>query len=607
MAAPKTVLTYPLNGSSREFTIPFEYLARKFVVVTLIGKTRRVLVLNSEYRFSTKKTITTTKAWGPGDDFESIELRRLTSATERLVDFSDGSILRAYDLNTAQVQSLHIAEEARDLTADTIAVNNDGDLDARGKALVNLADGKNPGDAVTLRQQLDNADTAIASAARAKVSETNAKASETTATGAMNTASNKAAAAAESAEQSRQDAVKAKAATDTIGDSVSTAQSYKDTAVEYGIAARTYSGQAQSSASAAKTSEYNAKTSEYNVATAQFPLFGVMWWHGARSAIPAGFMPLDGIFVYRSSFPQAAAKLGSALPVVTDDTWLANPDLRGNWSNGDGTTTMRLPDLNGIQSGSYGSAFLRGDGAGTNGTHGTIQRDQLQDHQHAMPSVTGGSGDTSARYGTTIADLTGQTSWTYYSNAASTRNPLTSGIHNRATEGLALSTNGRVGSETRPIAAVGCWIIKLFGAALDDGTIKVQEMVNMIADTNKRVSTLEGRLTVRKWTSGLLPLSTAKQTISHGLGVTPDNWRLYFKFKVAYSGYSVGDVVPCVDQVDYNGSASSYGVQIWSLTGTTFAMQTANAGALVLSPSSDQALGLNATHGDYIIVMYAFT
>lgn len=153
MAAPKTVLTYPLNGALKDFAIPFEYLARKFVVVTLIGATRRVLTLNSEYRFTTKKQVTTTTAWGPTQGFDLIEVRRVTSATERLVDFSDGSILRAYDLNTAQVQSLHIAEEARDLTADTIGVNNNGDLDARGRRIVNLADGVADGDAVNLRQQ----------------------------------------------------------------------------------------------------------------------------------------------------------------------------------------------------------------------------------------------------------------------------------------------------------------------------------------------------------------------------------------------------------------------------------------------------------------------
>ncbi|NVZ18541.1 hypothetical protein HX794_02675 [Pseudomonas costantinii] len=152
MAAPKTVLTYPLNGAQKDFSIPFEYLARKFVTVTLIGKTRKALTLNSDYRFTARTTITTTKAWGPGDLFTSIELRRVTSATERLVDFADGSILRAYDLNTAQVQSLHIAEEARDLTADTLGVNNDGDLDARGRKIVNVADGALDGDAVNMGQ-----------------------------------------------------------------------------------------------------------------------------------------------------------------------------------------------------------------------------------------------------------------------------------------------------------------------------------------------------------------------------------------------------------------------------------------------------------------------
>jgi len=153
MAAPKTVLTYPLDGTLKDFTIPFEYLARKFIIVTLIGSTRRPLVLNSEYRFTSKTTINTTSAWGPTQGFNHIELRRVTSATDRLVDFSDGSILRAYDLNTSQIQSLHIAEEARDLTADTIGVNNNGDLDARGRRIVNVADAIDPGDTVTLRQE----------------------------------------------------------------------------------------------------------------------------------------------------------------------------------------------------------------------------------------------------------------------------------------------------------------------------------------------------------------------------------------------------------------------------------------------------------------------
>lgn len=178
MAEISTVYTYPLDGSRTDFDIPFEYLARKFVQVTLIGADRRVLVLNTDYRFVTKSVISTTRAWGPGDNYELIEIRRYTSATERLVDFTDGSILRAYDLNVAQVQTLHVAEEARDLTADTIGVNNDGDLDARGRRIVNVADGITSGDVITLGQVTSWNDSALNSKNAAKVSETNAKDSE---------------------------------------------------------------------------------------------------------------------------------------------------------------------------------------------------------------------------------------------------------------------------------------------------------------------------------------------------------------------------------------------------------------------------------------------
>lgn len=150
--AIKTVLTYNLDGATKDFNIPFEYLARKFVVVTLIGVDRKVLVLNQDYRFATRTTISTTLAWGQTQGYTQIELRRYTSATERLVDFTDGSILRAYDLNVAQVQTLHVAEEARDLTADTIGVNNDGHLDARGRRIVNVANAVDDRDAVPFGQ-----------------------------------------------------------------------------------------------------------------------------------------------------------------------------------------------------------------------------------------------------------------------------------------------------------------------------------------------------------------------------------------------------------------------------------------------------------------------
>lgn len=245
----KTVMTYQLNGSTRDFNIPFEYLARKFVQVTLLGLDRKVLTLNTDFRFSTKTTITTTQAWGSAQGYDQIEIRRHTSATERLVDFTDGSILRAYDLNVAQIQTMHVAEEARDLTADTIGVNNEGHLDARNRRIVNLANAVNDRDAVpfgqlktmnqnawdsmnkaqafrneaqTFRNQAESFKNetntlkaqAAASQAAAKTSETNAKASENAANASKGAAATSASAAKTSETNAANSANSSKASSD---------------------------------------------------------------------------------------------------------------------------------------------------------------------------------------------------------------------------------------------------------------------------------------------------------------------------------------------------------------------------------------------------------
>ncbi|QNJ57478.1 tailspike / hydrolase [Pseudomonas phage Waldo5] len=147
-----TISTYQLDGTQRVFDIGFEYLARRFIVVTLInGDTRQVLG-DGEYRFVTPTQISTTIAWGPGNGFETIELRRRTSATDRVVSFADGDVLRANDLNVAQIQAIHIAEEAQQIYNDTASVNSTGQLDARNRRIINVRDGVNPKDAVNMDQ-----------------------------------------------------------------------------------------------------------------------------------------------------------------------------------------------------------------------------------------------------------------------------------------------------------------------------------------------------------------------------------------------------------------------------------------------------------------------
>lgn len=141
-----TIYTYNLTGG-RVFPVAFEYLARRFVRITLVGATRQELQLNVDYRFISKTEIETTIVLTPGE-FQTIEVRRVTSATDRLVNFTDGSILRSQDLNISQIQAIHIAEEGRDV-AGTALVNDTTTWDALGLRIRNMGDPIDPQDAAT--------------------------------------------------------------------------------------------------------------------------------------------------------------------------------------------------------------------------------------------------------------------------------------------------------------------------------------------------------------------------------------------------------------------------------------------------------------------------
>lgn len=143
-----TIFTYNLEAGRTKFPVNFEYLARRFVKITLVGATRRELVLNVDYRFTSKMEIETTVVWLPGQ-YVSLEVRRVTSATDRLVNFTDGSILRSQDLNISQIQAIHIAEEGR-AASDVSLINNGSSWDAYGLPIKNVGYPVDKGDAATV-------------------------------------------------------------------------------------------------------------------------------------------------------------------------------------------------------------------------------------------------------------------------------------------------------------------------------------------------------------------------------------------------------------------------------------------------------------------------
>lgn len=488
MAAPKTVKTYDLNGTLKDFPITFEYLARKFITVTLIGTDRRELILNTDFRFSTPTQITTLRAaaWGPADNYELIEIRRLTSATDRLVDFADGSILRAFDLNTSQIQSLHIAEEARDLTADTIGVNDEGNLDARAKRIVNVADPVDPGDAVTLRYEQDHAASTLGNKVASEAARDIALgARDTTLTyrdaagvhaGNANTS---AGTATTQAGLSTTAKVASEAARDAALGYRDTASTHASTATTQAGVATTQAGLSDTAKTASEAARDTAQTYATQVQYGTVPLFSVQWWSGKRSAIPAGHIPADGQTISRSLYTDVTSNVVAMMGTITDASWVATPTLRGNWADGDGSTTWRVPDLNGKSSGTIGAPFLRGDGTLSAAIAGTIQGDAIRNIVAGWSEFYGGIAPGSG----TGAIQTGET--------------VNGNVGNNVTINKGGSANfdaSRVvptASENRPLNVTGCFIIKVFGAVNNTGGVDFNQVVTELGLQNSRVSVLE--------------------------------------------------------------------------------------------------------------------
>lgn len=178
-----TIIIYAGDGTRTDFTVPFDYLKKSFVTVRLGAGTTLTGGdygdTGSDYYFLDKTTIRLKVAPSSG---ESLTIRRYTSATERVVTFKDASILKATDLDTSQVQALHIAEEGRDILEDSLSVNREGNWDAKGKRIINVGTPEADSDAMTYGIYKTDAKGAYqakldAEAARdaAKVSEENTK------------------------------------------------------------------------------------------------------------------------------------------------------------------------------------------------------------------------------------------------------------------------------------------------------------------------------------------------------------------------------------------------------------------------------------------------
>lgn len=197
-----TIANYQGNGSTTDFNVPFDYLAKKFVKVTVDSREKLggdYGDTTKDYFFVDKTTIRFNTAPASGTE---IIIRRYTSATDRIVSFKDASVLKAKDLDVSSIQTNHIAEEGRDIINDALIKNKEGNWDAKGNRIVNVGTPEADSDAVpygvykadalgAYQSKLDAEgarDRAIEAETNSKKSEANSKLSEENAQASADTA-----------------------------------------------------------------------------------------------------------------------------------------------------------------------------------------------------------------------------------------------------------------------------------------------------------------------------------------------------------------------------------------------------------------------------------
>ena len=183
-----TIANYQGNGSTTDFTVPFDYLAKKFVKVTVDSREKLggdYGDTTKDYFFVDKTTIRFNTAPASGTE---IIIRRYTSATDRIVSFKDASVLKAKDLDVSAIQTFHIAEEGRDAINDAIIGDKEGNWDARGHRITNVGTPIKDNEAITLKFYKDDAKGAYQAKLDAEAARDAAKVSEISASGSASLA-----------------------------------------------------------------------------------------------------------------------------------------------------------------------------------------------------------------------------------------------------------------------------------------------------------------------------------------------------------------------------------------------------------------------------------
>lgn len=186
MATAYSYELYPGDGVTDVFSIPFEYLLKDHITVSVDGVSVDFTWVN-DYAVQPDEV--------PADG-TVVEVRRTTPVDERVTDYQDGSTLEERDLDRQTSQLLYIVQEAYDAFVGAMGKNTTGNFDAQGLTINDLADPEVDTDAATKGYVDTQFDADKAAITALKVAAENAQTGAETAQGLAEDAADDAAASA---------------------------------------------------------------------------------------------------------------------------------------------------------------------------------------------------------------------------------------------------------------------------------------------------------------------------------------------------------------------------------------------------------------------------
>lgn len=206
---------------------------------------------------------------------------------------------------------------------------------------------------------------------------------------------------------------------------------------------------------------------------------GQVLWHDNRAKPADGTVAADGQELDQTG-PMAALYadvVAGNRPTCTEAEWQADPMKRGCYVATSSTGKFRLPDLNGVKSGSFAAPVLRGDGATL--AAGTMQKGGIPNIKGRIQSATDyglvntgapSTGSFSVDETVSLKNLQGGDQTT--SRAVLLNASASSAVYQ---DGL---------TEVRMNSVVGCYVIRYAGSAQNAGSLDAMTLSTRIESVN---------------------------------------------------------------------------------------------------------------------------